>query len=64
MKVDAMKFKLLTAESGFTVEELAQVSGVSFATICKARAGKQVTERTIVKLARALQVDAKELIEQ
>ncbi len=64
MKVDAMKFKLLAAESGFTVEELAQVSGVSFATICKARAGKQVTERTIVKLARALQVDAKELIEQ
>lgn len=64
MKVDAMKFKFLTAESGFTVEELAQVSGVSFGTICKARAGKQVTERTIVKLARALQVDVKELIEQ
>ena len=59
-----MKFKFLTAESGFTVEELAQVSGVSFGTICKARAGKQVTERTIVKLARALQVDVKELIEQ
>lgn len=64
MKVDAMKLKLLAAENGFTVEELAQVSGVSFATICKARAGKQVTERTLVKLARALQVDARELIEQ
>lgn len=59
-----MKLKLLAAENGFTVEELAQVSGVSFATICKARAGKQVTERTLVKLARALQVDARELIEQ
>jgi len=64
LKVDAMKLKLLAAENGFTVEELAEASGVSFGTVCKARAGKEVTERTLVKLARALQVDARELIEQ
>ncbi len=64
MKVDAMKLKLLSAENGMNVQELADVSGVAFATVCKARAGKEVSERTVVKLARALQVDGKELIEQ
>ena len=64
MKVDAMKLKLLSAENGMNVQELADVSGVAFATVCKARAGKEVSERTVVKLARALQVDGKELNEQ
>ena len=64
MRVDAMKLKLLSAENGMNVQELADVSGVAFATVCKARAGKEVSERTIVKLARALQVDARELISQ
>lgn len=64
MKVDAMKLKLLSAENGMNVQELADVSGVAFATVCKARAGKEVSERTIVKLARALQIDARELISQ
>ena len=64
LRVDAMKLKLLSAENGMNVQELADVSGVAFATVCKARAGKEVSERTVVKLARALQVDAKELIEQ
>ena len=64
MRIDAIKLKLLAAESGMNVQELADVSGVSFATVCKARAGKAVTERTIVKLAKALHVDAIELIDQ
>ena len=64
MRVDAMKLKLLSAENGMNVQELADVSGVAFATVCKARAGKEVSERTVVKLARALQIDARELISQ
>lgn len=64
MRIDAMKLKLLAAESGMNVQELADASGVSFATVCKARAGKEVSARTIVKLAKALDVDAKELIDQ
>lgn len=64
MKIDSTKFKLLAAESGLNVQELADASGVSFGTVCKARAGKTVTERTIVRLARALDVEPKELIEQ
>ena len=64
MKINAMKLRLLAAENGLTVQDLSDVSGVSFGTVCKARAGKDVTERTIVKLARALQVDARELISQ
>lgn len=64
MKIDATKLKLLAAESGLNVQELADASGVSFGTVCKARAGKDVTERTIVRLSRVLQVEPKELIEQ
>lgn len=64
LRVDAMKLKLLSAENGMNVQELADVSGVAFATVCKARAGKEVSERTVVKLARALQVEAVELIER
>ena len=64
MRVDAMKLKLLSAENGMNVQKLADVSGVAFATVCRARAGKEVSERTIVKLARALQVEAVELIER
>ena len=64
MKIDAIKLKLLSAEKGVNVQELADCSGVSFATVCKARAGKEVSERTIVKLAKALDVGALELMEQ
>ena len=53
MKINAMKLRILAAENG-----------LSFGTVCKARAVKDVTERTVVKLARALQVDASELISQ
>ena len=64
MKINAMKLRILAAENGLTVQDLSDVSGVSFGTVCKARAVKDVTERTVVKLARALQVDASELISQ
>ena len=48
MRIDAIKLKLLAAESDMKVKELADASGV----------------RTIVKLAKALHVDAIELIDQ
>ena len=63
MKVNAINLKLLAAEKGLNVQELADTSGVSFATVCKARAGKEVSERTIVKLAKALGIEASELMD-
>ena len=64
MKVNVIKLKFLAAECDLNVRELADKADVAFATVCKARAGKDVTERTIVKLARALQVEPVELIER
>lgn len=64
MKIDAIKLKLLAAESGMNVQELAEAAGVAFTTVVKARSGKKVSERTIVRLAKALHVEARELIDQ
>ena len=63
MKVNAINLKLLAAEKGLNVQELADTSGVSFATVCKARACREVSERTIVKLAKALDIEARELMD-
>lgn len=63
MKVNAINLKLLAAEKGLNVQELADTSGVCFTTVCKARAGKEVSERTIVKLAKALGIEARELMD-
>ena len=62
MKVNVVKLKLLAAERDLTVRELAAKSGVAFATVCKARAGKAVSERVITKLAKALGIEAHDLI--
>lgn len=63
MKINAIKLKLLAAESGMNVQELAEAAGVAFTTVVKARSGKRVSARTIVRLAKALHVEARELID-
>lgn len=62
MKINSIKVKLLSAESGLTVEQLAKSSGVAFATIVKARNGGNVSEVTLVKIAKALGVKPTELL--
>lgn len=64
VKINSIKVKLLSAESGLTVEQLAKSSGVAFATIVKARNGGNVSAATLVKLARALGVKPEELLEE
>ena len=63
MRVNVIKLKFLAAECDLNVRELADKADVAFATVCKARAGKPVSERVIVKLAKALNVSADDLIE-
>ena len=63
MRVNVIKLKFLAAECDLNVRELAEKADVAFATVCKARAGKPVSERVIVKLAKALNVSADDLIE-
>lgn len=64
MRIDAIKLKLISAEKGLNVQALADASGVSFTTIVNARSGKKVSERTIVKLAKALGIDARDLMKE
>lgn len=64
MKVDTVKLKLLAAEAGLTVLGLSEASGVAFTTVVKARGGKPVSERTIVKLAKALNVNPREIMQE
>ena len=63
MRVNVIKLKFLAAECDLNVRELADKADVAFATVCKARAGKPVSERVIVKLAKALNVSANDLID-
>ena len=62
MRIDKTKLKLLSAEKGLKVQDLAEAAGVAFTTVVNARAGKEVSERTIVKLAKALDIKAKDLM--
>lgn len=64
MRVNVIKLKFLAAECDLNVRELADKADVAFATVCKARAGKPVSERVIVKLAKALNVSADDLIDR
>lgn len=64
MKINSLKLKLAAAESGLTVQQLAKVSNVAFATVVKARQGGNVSAVTLVKLAKALGVKPEELLEE
>ncbi len=64
MKVDVTKLKIISAEKGLNVQALADASGVSFTTIVNARSGKKVSERTIVKLAKALGINARDIMKE
>ena len=63
MKINSIKMKLLSAEKGLTVKALADRAGLSPGTVVKARAGKEVTEKALVRIADALEIDALELLE-
>lgn len=64
MKINSLKLRLAAAEQGLTVNQLAKASGVSFATVVKARKGRNVSEQTLVKLAKALGVKPEKLLEE
>ena len=51
------------ALKGYTLEELAKVSGVSRATLSAIKNGKSCKYETAIKVAKALGLDATELID-
>lgn len=63
MKFDRIEMISEMARRDITVTRLAEISGVSKATISAVRCGKSCSFETAVKLAKALNLDVMELIE-
>lgn len=63
MKLCIKKFDRILAERCFSLAELSQISGVGKKTLGKVRASNDVRPVTIGKIAKALEVDVVELIE-
>ena len=62
MRFDATKLKLSMAERGVNVRQLSSAADVTPPTIAKARAGKDISGETVVKICKALNVDAADLL--
>ena len=63
MRIDRIKLITELAKRDMTQKRLAELSGVSRATINDVRAGKSCTDEVGQKIAQALGVTTKELIE-
>ena len=63
MRIDRIKLITGLAKRDMTQKRLAELSGVSRATINYVRAGKSCTDEVGQKIAQALGVTTKELIE-
>ena len=63
MRIDRIKLITELAQRDMTQKRLAELSGVSRATINYVRAGKSCTDEVGQKIAQALGVTTKELIE-
>lgn len=56
------KVKDLREAKGLTQEQLAAASGLTVKTVWRAEAGYNITMRTLERLAKALQVDIREVL--
>ena len=63
MRIDRIKFITELARQDMTQKKLAELSGVSRATINYIRSGKSCTDEVGNKLAKALRVNVKDLLE-
>ncbi|MCL2463116.1 MAG: helix-turn-helix domain-containing protein [Defluviitaleaceae bacterium] len=63
MKINPQKLSLALADTGQTLKELAEASGVSRATVSYINCGKSCRPDVAGKLARALNVPLERLIE-
>lgn len=63
MKINSTKMCVKMAYNGYTLAKLAEVSGVSRATLSSIKNGKTCSIPTATKIAKALNVDVVELIE-
>ncbi|WP_455717649.1 helix-turn-helix domain-containing protein [Anaerosporobacter sp.] len=63
MRINRIRFILELAKKDLTLKVLAEKSGVSRQTLSYIKSGKNCTELVACKIAKALDVDVTELIE-
>ncbi len=63
MRLDEIKLAIAMARNGFNLTKLAQKSGVSRQTLSMIKAGKRCRVDIAVKIAKALNCDVRELLE-
>lgn len=65
MKLDNSKLSIALARKQITARTLSELSGITESALTKIKTGKQIPRPiTIGKIAKALEVDVTELIEQ
>lgn len=64
MRIDRVKLVAELAKRDMTQKRLAELSGVSRATVNYVRAGKSCTDEVGQKIAQALRVDVTEILEE
>ena len=64
MHIDTNKLLVAMGENGFNIKKLSYISGVSRQTLSYIKAGKACTPVTAGKIAKALSLPLKDLVEQ
>jgi DNA-binding Xre family transcriptional regulator len=63
MRLDEIKFAVAMVKKGYNTVSLAQACGVSRATLSAAKAGKRIKADTVLKIAKVLEVEMEDLLE-
>lgn len=63
MHINTSKLLIAMGENGFDLKKLSYISGVSRQTLSSVKAGKACTPITAGKIAKALQMPLKDLVE-
>lgn len=62
--IDKMKFKIMLLKKSITKTELSKISGLSRTTITSVAAGKTCSLETGQKIADALKIDLKDILQE
>lgn len=64
IKIDELKFKIMLFKKSITQTELSKISGISRTTITSVAAGKTCKLETGQKIADALKIDLKDILQE
>lgn len=64
MKLDANKFLMILAEKQISLKDLCEKSGIGVSTLQKVRKGNTPRPATLGKIAKVLNVDVQDIIQE